>query len=146
MRTLPAGLAAAQQAVTTQPVISAILRARRGSADRLDPTTLYTNTLTDVACAVAVPNDGFIVRAHLSGGNVQTQHLAASAGSSWTSWTTLAAAVAPAAGLGVALAALVDTVAIAYLQAAGTVAVRRSTNDGATWGAAQTVAIAGVIT
>jgi len=102
----------------------------------------------EVACAVAAPADGTIVRAHLSGGNVQTQHLSASAGSAWTSWTTLAAALAPPAGLGVALAALGDTVAIAYVASGAntTAQVRRSTNDGATWAGAETIANTGVIT
>ena len=138
----------AQIAPTMTPVITAVLRAKRGSAARLDPTSLYTNTLTDVACAVAAPGNGNVVRAHLSGGNVQTQTLAAASGSAWTTWTTRAAATAPAGGLGVALAALADTVALAYVKsgATTTVSVMRSTDDGATWSAAVDVANTGVVT
>jgi hypothetical protein len=128
---------------SVQPVINVVLRARRGSAYRLDPTTLYTNALTEVACAVASPTNGNIVRAHLSGGNVQTQ----STSGAFTTWTTLAAATAPAAGLGVALTARGHTVAVAYIKSgdATTARVHVSANDGATWGAATEVANTGAI-
>jgi hypothetical protein len=145
---IPEALLAAQRAATSQPVITAVLKAKRGSAARLDPNTLYTNTLTDVAEAVAAPANGNIVRARLSGGNVQVQSLAASSGSAWTSWTTIAAALAPAAGLGVALTTEGNAVVIAYVKSGAntTIQIQASFDYGASFGAAVSVANTGVIT
>ena len=142
MRTLTSTLQAAQQAPTGSPQVQCVLRARRGAASRIDPTTLYTDTQADTCVAVAQPANGNIVRARLSGGNVQTQSLAAASGSAWTTWTTLAAATVPGGSYGgLALAATGNTVTIAYLSAAGTVAIRDSTDDGVTWGAATTISV-----
>jgi hypothetical protein len=99
-----------------------------------------------VPTAVAAPSNGNIVRAQLSGGNVQTQALAPSPGSAWTTWTTLTAAVAPTAGLGVALAANGANVALAFLTAASTIAVYKSTNSGASWSSFASLANGNTVT
>ena len=139
-------LGVAQRAAVTQPIVSAVLRAKRGQAARLDPTFLYSNNLPELPDAVAAPADGSLVRAHLSGGNVQVNRQPAFG--SYTTWATLAAALAPPAGFGVALSAMADKVAVAYVKggASSTIQVQRSTNDGATWAGAETIANSGVIT
>jgi hypothetical protein len=144
--TMPGPLLAAQRSATAQPIITATLRARRGSANRLDTTTLYSNSLADDPVAIAAPANGAAVRARLSGGNVQLNIMPAYG--SYTSWGTLDAATAPASGLGVALTALGHSVAIAYVKPAdaATARVTLLPNDGTTLGATQDVANTGTIT
>jgi hypothetical protein len=145
VRQLSSTLIAAQQFSSGAPLVEAVLRARRGNAGRLDPTILLSTVLPDAPTALALPANGAVVRARLAGGTVQSQALAPSPGSAWSSWTTLAAAIAPAGGIGVALAALGDRVTIAYLSSATSIAIRESTNDGASFGAATGIAAASPI-
>src|SRR5947207_518737 len=73
MRSLPAALQTAQQAVTGQPVISAILRAKRGAAARLDVTTLFADTpIIDAPYAVCLPASGDVLL--VAGDNGGTIH------------------------------------------------------------------------
>lgn len=145
MRPISATLMAAQQSASGAPLVQAILRARRGNANRLDPITLYSAAIADAPTALALPANGNVVRARLSGGSVQTQALAPAPGSAWATWTTLAAAIAPIGGVGVALAAIGDTVTIAYLSAAATIAVRDSANDGVSFSAGASLSAASPI-
>jgi hypothetical protein len=142
--TIPEALLAAQRSGTAQPVITAVLRARRGSANRLSPTILYANALTDDPVAVALPVDGNIVRARLNGGNVQVNVMPGYV--TFTTWTTITSCYTPPAGLGVALAAGGNTVALAFASDATHATVYYSNDDGGTWNSLGTVANTGTIT
>jgi hypothetical protein len=147
MRNLPAGLAAAQAAPTVAPVISAVLRARRGSVARLDPTDLYNpgGTATLPATAVQMAN-GNVVRAVISGGTVFTQVYPASPSSTWGAFpVNLGACYTPPAGLGIALTALGNALILVFPSDATHIAVYFS-SDGSTWGLLATLANTGTIT
>jgi IPT/TIG domain len=141
--TIPEALLAAQRSATAQPVITAVLRARRASANRLYVNPLYTNALTDDPVAIALPANGNIVRARINGGNVQVN--VQPGYGAYTVWGTITTCYTPPAGLGVALAAAGDTVVLAFPSDSTHAAVYVSTNDGASWSLLGTVANTGTI-
>jgi hypothetical protein len=118
---------------------------RTAGIRRLGWTRLYTGAEPDGYHAAAMPADGSLIRARVSGGRVYYQRVESpGAGSDFSAWADLGAA----ANAGVALCADGSRVLLFYIDSGGTqVKVRESTDNGATLGAAVTAATAsGVVT
>ncbi len=141
MRTLAAPLLAAQKSASAVPYLKAVVSDRIGGIRRLAWSRLYTGTEPDGYHAAAMPADGSLVRARVSGGRVYYQRVTnPGSGSGFSSWTDVDAA----AGAGVALCADGTRLMLFYVDPGGTILkLRESTDSGATLGAAVTVATAG---
>ena len=140
MRTLPAPLLAAQRSSSALPYLKVTISDRIGGIRRLAFSRLYTGSEPDGYHAAAMPSDGSLLRARASGGRVYYQRVAnPGAGSNFASWTDLEAA----ANAGVALCSDGSRVLLFFVDPGGTILkVRESTDNGATLGAAVTVATA----
>jgi hypothetical protein len=140
MRTLPAPLLAAQKSRSAVPYLKVTVADRIGGIRRLAFSRLYTGGEADGYHAAAMPGDGSLLRARASGGRVFYQRVASpGSGSDFGSWTDLEAA----ANTGVALCAEGSRALLFFVDAGGTaLKVRESTDNGATLGAAVTVATA----
>src|SRR5437867_6983432 len=102
MRTLSAGLLAAQRGSSAVPYLKVTISDRIGGIRRLAWSRLYTGSEPDGYHAAAMPGDGSLVRARVSGGRLYYQRITGpGAGSNFSAWTDLEAA----ANAGVALCA-----------------------------------------
>src|SRR3990172_3461514 len=145
MRILSAPLLAAQKSKSAVPYLKAVVSDRIGGVRRLAFSRLYTGSESDGCHAAAMPGDGSLLRARVSGGRVYYQRVASpGAGSNFSTWTDLDAA----ANADVALCAEGTRVLLFYVDTAGlAVKVRESTDSGATLGAAITaVTASGAVT
>jgi hypothetical protein len=140
MRTLPAPLLAAQKSASSLPYLKALVSDRIGGIRRLAWSRLYTGSEPDAYHAAAMPGDGCLVRARVSGGRLYYQRVTSpGSGSNFASWTDLEAAAAA----GVALCSSGSRLLLFFVDPNGTaLRVRESTDNGATLGAAVTAATA----
>jgi hypothetical protein len=140
MRTLAAPLLTAQRSSSAVPYLKVTVSDRIGGIRRLAFSRLYSGSEPDGYHAATMPGDGSLLRARASGGRLYYQRVAnPGAGSNFASWTDLEAA----ANAGVALCVDGSRVLLFFVDAGGTVLkVRESTDNGATLGAAVTVATA----
>src|SRR3990172_6120940 len=140
MRALPAALLAAQKSGSAVPYLKVVVSDRIGGVRRLAFSRLYTGSEPDGYHAAAMPADGSLLRARVSGGRVYYQRVAGpGSGSNFASWTDMGAV----ANAGVALCAEGTRALLFYVDTDGvTLKVRESTDSGATLGAAGTVATA----
>ena len=143
MLPITSALLAAQRASSVTPHVVVTLFDRDLGVPRLPWTRWCEGDEPDGPCAAAVPADGSLLRARIdpSTGALSHQRVATpSAGSDYSAWTSLGTvAVTPRLGMGAAgTRALLATV-----NGAGTgIEVRESTDSGATFGSASTVATA----
>lgn len=143
MRSLPAALLAAQRAALRSPLVQVTAADRLAGLPRHRWQRHYTGTEDDRWHAAACTGNGTLVRARVSGGNTLYRQAIASpgAGSAFGGWTAVGSVSAVSQ---VALAARGARVMLAYVEADEvTVRVRQSTDHGASFGAATTVATAG---
>jgi len=140
MRTLPAPLLAAQKSRSAVLYLKVTVSDRIGGVRRLAFSRLYTGSEPDGYHAAAMPGDGSLLRARAAGGRLYYQRVTSpGAGSNFASWTDLEAA----ADVGVALCADGSRALLFFVDPGGTVLkLRESTDNGATLGAAVTVATA----
>ncbi len=140
MRTLPAPLLGAQKSASAVPYLKVVISDRHGGIRRLGWTRLYTGSEPDGYHAAAMPADGSLLRARVSGGQLLYQRLVTpGSGSNFSAWSDLGAA----ANAGVALCADGTRALLFYVDADGlTLRLRESTDSGATLATAATVAIA----
>ncbi|MGH2349634.1 MAG: hypothetical protein ACRDFT_09230, partial [bacterium] len=140
MRTLTAGLLAAQRSASAAPYLKVTVADRIGGIRRLAFARLYTGGEADGYHAAAMAGDGSLLRARAAGGRVYYQRVAnPGSGSDFASWTDLEGA----ANAGVALCADGSRALLFFVDPGGTVLkVRESTDNGATLGAGVTVATA----
>jgi hypothetical protein len=140
MRILSAPLLAAQKSPSAVPYLKVVVSDRIGGVRRLAYSRIYSGSEPDGYHAAAMPGDGSLLRARVSGGRLHYQRVTApGAGSNFSAWTDLSAA----ANAGVALCAAGSRALLFYADSGGTVLkVRESTDNGATLGAPATVATA----
>ncbi len=140
MRTLPTPLLAAQKSASATPYLKVTVSDRIGGIRRLAFSRLYTGGEADGYHAAAIPADGSLLRARTSGGRLYYQRVTSpGAGSDFASWADLEAA----ANAGVALCADGSRAMLFFVDPGGSVLkLRESTDNGATLGAAVTVATA----
>jgi hypothetical protein len=140
VRSLPTALVDAQKSASAAPYLRVTISDLVGGNRRLAWTRLYTGAESDGYHAACMPGDGSLIRARVTGGHVYYQRVTSPNGSSnFSAWTDLGAS----ANAGVALCASGSGVLLFYMDAGGTlVKVRESTDNGATLGAAVTVATA----
>ncbi len=143
MRTLSATLLAAQRSASGEPYVSAVLRDAYGGFDRARFVRYYDGAEPDYYSAAVLAGDGSLIRARIDPSShvLSTQRVAAPDDASdysvWTSQGTVSASGA------VALAALGDSVFLFFVHGDTLqVQVRQSDDNGATFGAAVTVATA----
>jgi hypothetical protein len=143
VRLLSAELRAAQQQASARPYISATFSDHHGDTTRLRFQRHYTGAEGEYHVAATVAGDGSLVRARIDPATkvLYTQRAAnptpGSTFSAWTSQGTVSAsgAVALCAGSGIVWLFYVDTDTL-------TVRTRQSSDNGATFGSAATVATA----
>ncbi len=140
MRTLPSALLAAQKSASAVPYLKVVVRDRIGGVRRLAFSRLYSGSEPDGYHAAAMPADGSLLRARVSGGRLYYQRVSGpDAGSDFSSWTDLSAS----ANAGVALCAEGARALLFFVDTDGvSLKVRESTDNGATLGAALAVATA----
>ena len=140
MRSLTPELLAAQRSASAVPYVKVVVRDRIGGVRRLSYSRHYAGSEPDGYHAAAMPSDGSLIRARVSGGRLYYQRVTSpSATSDFSSWTDLSAA----ASADVALCAEGSRVLLFYIDTDGvTIKVRESTDNGATLGTAVTAASA----
>jgi hypothetical protein len=138
MRTLSPTLQAAQRSACAVPYLRVVVRDRIAGVRRPVFERLYTGGEADSYHAAAMPTDGSLLRARVSGGRLYYQRVAAPGPSSdFSSWTELE----PAANADVALCTEGSRVLIFWVDSDGvTLKVRESADGGATFGAPVAVA------
>jgi hypothetical protein len=139
MRTLSAPLLAAQRSASAVPYLKVVISDRIGGIRRLAWSRLYNGAEPDGYHAAAMPGDGSLIRARISGERLYYQRVTTpGSGSNFGSWTDLAATAAD-----VALCADGSRVLLFFVDPDGvTLKVRESTDNGATLGSAATAATA----
>ena len=144
MRTLSAPLLAAQRSASAVPYLKVVVSDRIGGVRRLAWSRLYTGAEADGYHAAAMPGDGWLIRARISGERLYYQRVTTpGSGSNFGSWTDLAATAAA----DVALCAEGSRVLLLYVDPGGTaLKVRESTDNGATLGAAAVATASGPVT
>jgi hypothetical protein len=144
VRTLSGTLLAAQRSASAVPYVKVEVSDYLGDMPRLRWRRLYTGSEGGYYHAVVLAGDGSLVRARIDPGTkvLYTQRVAAPGpGSDFSQWTSHGAVSATGA---VALAGQGSTVLLFYVDGDGvTVKVKSSTDNGASWGSAVTVATAG---
>lgn len=132
---------AAQKSASAVPYLKAVVSDRIGGIRRLAWSRLYTGAEPDGYHAAALPSDGSLIRARVTGGRVYYQRVPnPGAGSNFSVWTDLDAA----ATADLALCAEGARVLLFYADPAGLVIkLRESTDSGATMGSATTIVTAG---
>src|SRR5437867_9595762 len=116
MRTLSATLLAAQKSASAVPYLKVVISDRIGGIRRLAYSRLYTGSEPDSYHASAMPGDGSLLRARVTGGHLYYQRVATpSATSDFATWTDLVVA----ANAGVALCAQGSRVLLFYVDADG---------------------------
>lgn len=140
MRTVSADLLAAQRSASTEPRVDVVVENSIGGMRRLDFTLLDNTAQTVARHGVAVAGDGSVTRVRSDGaGGVLQQRVANPAVGPWTSWSSLG----NGKGNVVACAARGASVAVVYIDAAGTgIKLRESTDSGATFAAETAIATA----
>ena len=140
MRTLSAGLLAAQRGSSAVPYLKVTISDRIGGIRRLAFSRLYSESEPDSYHAAAIPGDGSLLRSRVAGGRLYYQRVANPGPSSnFASWTDLEAA----ANAGVALCADGSRALLFFVDPVGTILkVRESMDNGSTLGAAVTVGTA----
>jgi len=140
MRTISAPLLTAQKSSSAIPYLKVTISDRIGGIRRLAFSRLYAGSEPDGYHAAAMPADGSLLRARCSSGHLYHQRIAnPGSGSNFASWTDLE----PAANAGVAVCADGSRALLFFVDPGGTVVkIRESTDNGATLGAAMTVATA----
>ena len=136
MRAIPDSLKAHQRGPDRLPHVRAIIRAERWGVPLLPWERLYTGDERDCPHALAVAGDGTVIRARNDAGALAVSR-ASSPGtdSAWDRWTGLGSAEPDT---GVALGARGSEVLLLYIARGGReLTLRRSSNRGATWAAAQ---------
>src|SRR5437867_8090514 len=114
MRTLSAGLLAAQRGSSAVPYLKVTISDRIGGIRRLAFSRLYTGSEPDGYHAAAMPGDRSLLRARVAGGRLYYQRVAnPGAASTFSAWMDLAAA----ANAGVALCAEGSRVLLFYVDA-----------------------------
>ncbi len=143
MRSLTATLEAAQQAASFAPYVEAKLQDYRGDRQRLRFTRYYTGEETEANGACCLAGDGSLNRGRVDPATdtVYTQRVTTpGSGSDYSSWTSHGAQSAQEL---VALTARGAEVRLFYVDADGvTVKCKLSSDNGASFGAAATVATA----
>lgn len=144
MRALTPTLRAAQQSASAEPCLRVRLFDRDAGAIRLRWRRIHEGAEADGPCALAVAGDGALLRARIdpaSGALSRQRVTEPGSGTGFTEWTAVGTvAVAPRVGL----AASGSRAILASVRADGVrVELRESTDSGASFGAAQTVATAG---
>jgi len=140
MRSLSAELLAAQKSASAVPYLKIAVRDYIGGVRRLAYTRHYTGAEPDGFHAAAMPADGSLIRARVTGGRLYYQRVANPApASNFSAWTDLEAA----ANADTALCADGSRVLLFWVDPNGTaLKVRESTDNGATLGTTVTVATA----
>jgi hypothetical protein len=135
-------LIAHQRGSQRRPVVQVRALAQRFGVRVLRWERFYTGSEASSPHALAIADDGSLVRARNDAGTLFAQRVASPGpGSTYSSWTNLASVTS---GTGVALASRTGEVLLAYVDSAGlTLRVRSSTDDGATWSAATAVVTEG---
>ncbi len=138
MRPIPDSLRAHQRGRDRLPHVRAIVRAKRWGVPLLPWERLYEGNERDCPHAVAVTSGGAVIRARNDAGVLSVSRTPNPApDSAWGSWTALGKAEA---GMGVALSAHGSEVLLLFVGAGGrSLALRRSTDGGATWEADRTL-------
>ena len=138
MRTLSPTLRAHQRGPNRLPHVRVILRSGRWGVPLLPWERLYRGDEPDCPHALAVTGDGAVVRARNDAGALSLSRVPSPGPDSpWGTWTALGQTLADT---GVALAARGSEVLLAFVASGGrALMLRRSTDGGATWGAAQTL-------
>src|SRR3972149_1089780 len=141
MRTLSAPLLAAQKSASGEPYVQVQVTERIANVRRLRWERLYTGGEPDGHHAATTPADGSLIRARSNGGQLYYQRRASPGpASDFSTWTGLGAVSASA---GVAFCGQGASVMLFYVDTDNqTIKVRESADNGATLGAAQTVATA----
>jgi hypothetical protein len=140
MRTLTSTLLAAQKQAAAIPYVKSDAVNRTGGAIRLDWSRLYSGSEEDYFSAVAVPGDGSLVRARLTGtadaNKLYRQRVASPGpGSDFSQWTYTSQYNAVA----VAAAALGAEVSIFWVKNNREIRRIVSTDYGATWGSPELI-------
>ena len=138
MRPIPASLRAHQRGLDRLPHVRAIVRAERWGVPLLPWERLYEGDERDCPHALAVAGDGTVIRVRNDAGALAVSRVPSpGTDSAWDTWTGLGKAEA---GTGVALAAHGSEVLLLYVaRGGGALALRRSTDGGATWETALTL-------
>ncbi len=142
MHSLSDELIAHQRGSQRRPVVQVRGLAQRFGVRILRWERYYTGSEAGSPHALAIADDGSLVRARNDAGTLFVQRVASPGPSStYSSWTNLAAVTS---GTGVALGSRTGEVLLAYVDSAGlTLRLRSSGNDGATWSAATAVVTEG---
>ena len=138
MKPLSATLRAHQRGPDRLPHVRVIVRAERWGIPLLPWERLYRGDERDCPHALAATGDGALVRARNDAGALAVSRVANPAPDSpWDAWTELGQVEE---GTGVALAARGDEVLLAFVASASrALMLRRSSDGGVTWLAAQTL-------
>ncbi len=138
MRPIPNSLKVHQRGPDRLPHVRAIIRAERWGVPLLPWERLYTGDERDCPHALAVAGEGTVIRARNDAGALAVSRVSnPGADSDWSTWTELGKAEPDT---GVALGARGSEVLLLSVARGGRVlALRRSSDGGATWGAAQTL-------
>ena len=138
MRLLSPDLLAAQKSASAVPYLRIVISDLIGGVRRLTFARLYTGSEPDNYHAATMPGDGSLIRCRIEGGQLYLQRVVSpGAGSDFSAWT----AFASAANADVALASDGARVLLFYIDPNGTTIYLRESNDnGASFGAAVTVA------
>ncbi|MEX0784230.1 MAG: hypothetical protein WD557_16440 [Dehalococcoidia bacterium] len=138
MHSLSDELIAHQRGSQRRPVVQVRGLARRFGVRVLRWERYYTGAEPGSPHAVAIADDGSLVRARNDAGTLYVQRVASPGpGSTYSSWANLASVTS---GTGVAMASRAGELLLAYVDSAGlTLRVCSSTDDGATWSAATAV-------
>lgn len=138
MRTLSPALLSAQRSASALPYLRVLIRDRIAGVRRPVYERLYVGGEADSYHAAAMPADGSLLRARVSGGRLYYQRVAAPGpGSDFSAWTDLG----PAANADVALCAEGPRALLFWVDSDGvTLKLRESADGGATLAAPVTVA------
>ena len=143
MRSLHPDLLAAQKSASAVPYLQVQVSARIGNVRRLRWQRLYTGGETDYHHAAAMPADGSLLRARVDPADNKLYYQRVTSpgtGSDFSGWTYLASVSGSA---GIAMTSEGASVLLFYVAADGiTILVRESGDNGATFGAPETVDVA----
>lgn len=143
MITLTSTLLAAQRSASAVPSLRVLVSDRDVGVPRLRFARWYTGVEADGPCGAAVPADGALLRARIdvATGTLYAQRVASpGASSTYSAWASLGTVTA---GARLGLHASGTRALLATVSGGTAVQVRESTDSGATFGAASTVATAG---
>jgi len=140
VRTLSAGLQAAQKATSARPYIQVQAVDRQANIRRLRWPSWYAGAEPDGPHAAAVPSDGSLNRFRVQTTTLYHQRVTTpTAASDYSLWTSLATVVSASPVAAMKTAA---TITVFYMTTATAIRYKESTDNGATWGAEQTLTTA----